>query len=226
MLTSDCSSRPGGEQVYRDQTVRPSREQHTCQSDLLCGGELPPAYHQDHPVHQLEHTVSVSVTDLYLWRRSRTIHVTQVTYRLLSPSNLFLIKLYTTFQTCWWQAGPDPLVWGGHLLVQGDVLPQVQHSDPPQTERWAQSTGKFWQPSSDNVSLAALTGLPYLTSSDMVLCEVTLLGTDYKHILYQQLNTSHAGKPGNSRKTLKYLKRYFLIQFDPKKQTSYMFAFP
>ena len=121
------------------------------------------------------------------------------------------------------QAGPDPLVWGGHLLVQGDVLPQVQHSDPPQTERWAQSTGKFWQPSSDNVFSAALTGLPYLTSSDMVLCEVTLLGTDYKHILYQQLNTSHAGKPGNSRKTLKYLKRYFLIQFDPKIQTSYMF---
>ena len=101
MLTSDCSSRPGGEQVYRDQTVRPSREQHTCQSDLLSGGELPPAHHQDHPVHQLEHTVSVFVTDLYLWRRSRTIHVTQVTYRLLSPSNLFLIKLYTTFQTCW-----------------------------------------------------------------------------------------------------------------------------
>ena len=76
------------------------------------------------------------------------------------------------------------------------------------------------------MSSAALTGLPYLTSSDMVLCEVTLLGTDYKHILYQQLNTSQAGKPGNSRKTLKYLKRYFLIQFDPKKQTSYMFAFP
>ena len=46
---------------------------------------------------------------------------------------------------------------------------------------------------------AELSGVPYVLSSDLLQCEVTLVGTDYKNIIYQQLDIYNPGKEWLSR---------------------------
>ena len=41
---------------------------------------------------------------------------------------------------------------------------------------------------------AELSGLPYVLPSDLLQCEVTLVGTDYKKIIYQKLDIYNPGK--------------------------------